>query len=612
MDTEFILQSAVNFPVALHMISPLSSYQGCATDTFKIYLYSEDNNYHRVDLYAHGSRSIPWQDPQNKWSHLNPQWRFTDLSGNAINYITLSNNITTTFNSTTGYLASSEFYYIDDMPTTIGQYVSIWAVADFSQYPVQIDNEINFPSVSGFSNSLVMASASHTVFSLSPSYLEITRDGINPMFDFYWNNTSIPYIISVIGTSDTNSCTAVMKDFPITNYQGIVLGPIIRTVNGISSADLTWAPDNESSFLSAFDYQNFRIGGYLKGNMSSNVTASDVSIYAVVSTLSGLSNTFNIYDFNGYDVRRFNESWDASNQVKIYARSSHIIDNPVLWDKYMKAVWGDESSEQGTGFGRESYERIANFVANHADINTCNIDQLYNLAQFSDVPIDVYGVEFPPELKRIMDIASINQQILWGSRCKCNKNITNEQTTYLSGRQIVQTNYLCKVCGHYHPGNRGPLFNPLNYMATAYTPFIIEERNNSKNKFQLITPPASCNINFASTNIGDVCQISSTSSVCITTYPLSSYYQVILPDVFDYSISANVNDFMQAITYFCFYEYIPIPACEEQIAGVINWDDQYTTLDETASSIEDWYGNGQTLERMINYTLHKGLGLIEE
>ncbi len=611
MTTEFILQSAANFPVALWMVSPLSAYQGCISDSFKIYLYSEDNNEHRIDLYSQGSNSIPWQDPQNKWSHLNPQWRFTDLSGNIINYITLKNGVITVFDSTTGYLASAEFYYIDDMPTTIGQDVSVWAVADFSEYPVYIDILTNSQGVSGFSNSLVQSIAPYSVFSLSPSYLEITRDGINPMFDFYWSNTTIPYIVSVIGVSETGSCTAVMKNFPVTNIQGSALGPVVRSINGIASTDLTWDPNNTISFLSALDYQGFCVGGYLKGTVSSNITANDISIYAIVSSLSGMSNPFDIYDFNGYDIRRFNESWNATDEIKKYARSSHIADNPVYWDNYMRSLWGDSNTNQGESFGREAYEKISNFAPNHIDINVCNINQLYDLATLMNVPMDIYGVELPAELRRIMDIASVNQQLLWGSRCNCNKNITNERVSYLSGSAMVDAQYLCKACGHYHAGNKGEAFNPRTYMVTAFTPFIIEDKTNKTTSYQLIIPPLSGSNIFTEKKNEDKCLLNSMSSTYLSTYPLSSYYHVMLPTMFDFGTSANENDFLQIISYFCFYDYVSTNPCTKQIAGIINWEDPFTTLDENLSSINDWYGNGQTLEKILNYTLHKGLGLIE-
>lgn len=614
MSTQFVLQDKVNFPVAMWITSPLSAYQGCAGNPFKLYLYTEDDGAYKVDLYAQGSNSIPWQVPQNKWSHLNPQWRFTDLSGNVVNEIFLTNATLTTFNTTTGYLASAEFYYIDDMPALSSDPVMLWATVDFSQHPAQRDLPGNTQSVSSFTNSKILTAVPFTVKELTPSHLIVTRDGLNPMYDFYWINTAIPHIVSVIGTSQTGSCTAVMKNFPVSNLSGISIGPIVRSIGAIPNASLTWTPANTSSYLSAFDYRDFVVGGYIKCDVLSTQEASAINIYASLSStgLSGISSPFDVLDFKGYDVRRFNESWDAVNQIKNFARSPHIADNPTFWDKYMKAVWGDAASEQGTGFGRESYERAANFVANHADVNVCGVNQLYSLAQYTDVPIDEYGIEFPTELKRIMDMASVNQQYLWGARCNCNKNITNAYSTYLSGDITVTANTECEFCGHVHAGNRGVSFDPNTYMVSAFVPFIIQDRTNNNNKYQLITPPISCNIVSTGNVIGDICVPTATNVSCLTTYPLSSYYYVMLPHVFDFGHTATWGGFQQAITYFCFYNYVSSTVCDEQIGGVINWDDPYTTLNENASSMVEWYGDGQTLERIINYVLHKGLDLIED
>lgn len=1014
MTTQHILQSAVNFPVAIWMDAPPFAYQGCASNTFKLYMYSEDDNPHKVSLYVQGSNSIPWQTPQNKWSHLNPQWRFTDLSGNVINELTLSNATTTINSGTTGYMSSAEFYYIDDMPNDLCGTMLIWAVADFSEYPAYSDISTSSPNVPSYANSKVVAAVPYIINQLTPTSLSVTKEGIQPLLSYYWTNMQIPHVVSIIGTSRTDSSSAVMKNLPISNVYGISGGPVTRSIPSISSVYLTWTPENSSAYLSALDDQGFNVGGYLRGQVLSEITANAVNIsatamvyykslpiqypyiwvsnpenntlnrlfspclnedwltsdapflssvgqtvyditnlqvsaitnsmslsgfngiygiaidelkniwctdsesdkvykfssegtllstlvfnegstpagisidganniwvtffddtsavyidrnngsilsvidagnpYASLSSidnlfkptlaepdmnsdvwvsytnsvcsaltkytssgvlissitlptcsnpmdihitkdndvwvsltfhsgppykvgkvckysnttaslvssitamnpeylsmdsrenlwftqnwntltkvttagtkinytigssvapasssilqynaleglcidlydqvfvidsvanmlyrgtsgygvkitpdnnlswynspsgfvytlsaesnksaqafgdwsgnrwtrkynpittiyysdsttrtvlvcstaLTGISVPFDISDFSGLSIRRFNESWDASNEVKKFARSPHIADNEVLWNKYMKAVWGDASSVDGTGFGRDAYERISNYVANHADINTCNIDQLYSLAQVTDVPIDSYGLELPTDLKRIMDIGSVNQQLLWGSRCKCSRNINNTYTTYISSGVPVPTNYSCDVCGHQHPGNRGQLFNPNSYMVTANTPFIIEDRANTTNRYMLITPSPSCN-SVSSTNIiGDICDLTQTNSVCITTYPLSSYYHILLPSVFDLGVSANASGFQQIITYFCFYDYV-FATCQDQIAGVINWDDEHTTLTETASSIDDWYGSGQTLEKIINYVLHKGLGLL--
>ena len=990
MTTQFTLQSAVKFPVAMWIDPPTPSYQGCTTGTFKLYLYTEDNNPHRVSLYSQGSVSMPWQDPQNKWSHLNPQWRFIDLSGNVINKLTLTDTITATISGTIGYMASAEFYYLDDLPSPLSGGIILHAVAGFRQYPVQIDVTNNTQNVPGYVNSQIVAAVPYTIQQLNPTSLSVTRDGLNPMSNFYWVSSPIPYVVSIVGSY--GPYTAVMKDLPPTNDIGAAWGSITRGITNISDNDLIWNPVRGSAYLSAVDSQGFSIAGYQKGDVISNdialgvqitaagnvsygdltypylwvsnpenntlnrifaphinetflspsallipdlietvydtsylqVTASsdimsltgfqgiygiavdgnknvwctdsesdkvyefsvngallsslnfgenntynfgatggctpagvtvdgisgiwvtfydaasvvcidqytgtikhvvnlsasivpytdtlikpiiaepdynndiwislnntlccalvkyspvsgsvittitlptcsnpmdifiskdndvwitlshytgpsaissvnkylgsspytllssipaqnpsyltmdmqeglwfvqkgntatrvtsagiitnfqagspvpsgyispdgvylesalegiccdrfsrtyilnsiDNYLYVIINdqvyagcqiipinrlawyndtnyiysssngvnksaqafgdwsgnewqrkygnnlvtnyALNGSSSFFNIYDFNGYDIRRYNESWDAINQVKQFARTPQIADNPTYWDQYMTSIWGDASTPQGKGFGREAYEKIANFVPNTIDVNTCNINQLYSMAQCVDVPIDNFGFTLPPELRRIMDICSVNQQQLWGSRCKCHRNITNSYTTYTSGQQQFITDYLCEYCGHMHPGNKGVAFDATSYTVTAFSPFVVEDK--ISNEYQLINPPL--------------------SGSSITVYPLSSYYHVVLPAGYDYGTIPTVHGFHAAVAYFNFFSYVDLP-CKQQIAGVINWDDPYTTLDETISSVANWYGSGQTLERIINYTLYKGLGLIE-
>lgn len=1043
MTTQFVLQSAVKFPVGLWINAPPYAYQSCRSiRPFEIYLYTEDKEPHTVQLYVQGSDSMPYQQPQNKWSHLNPQWRFTDLSGNVIkdSQLILDNATITTFNGTTGYLASSQFYFIDDMPNKniCEGSMLIWATVDYKDYAVYKDYSPNHNNVPGYANSKVVTVVPYMINALRPYYFNVDRDAINPMFDFYWSNTLIPHLISVIGGEVNTTCRPMIKHVPSSEVEYTSAGPLNRTISDISSSLLTWDP--LQAYLSAYDYQNFNVGGYLRETVVSKTTATSATInvngsfyydnipihypyfwisnpennsmvrvylpivrdewlseeapinleyqdqifdftahqvthppvmglsgfhgvygialdriknvwladaesdrvykldsegmflssfnfgennsytfgitggctpagisidglsgvwvtffdsisvicldqytgelktiinagdphiappapypdtqyldslykpvlaepdmnnyvwitynnslccslakytnngvyissialplcsnpmdihfdlknnvwvslgthsgppylgsvrcydttngslissisayqpsyiaigpdetlwftqsgntltrvltsgnltnyqvgssviepYALdqfnppnklfldsaleglsvdlcnrlhvinsvenilytlsantivsavkikpdynlswyndvqffeaqyggpqsfiytltaetyksaqafgdwsgykwvkkyqnpklksLANLSGSSKKFDIYDFTGYDVRRFNESWDATNNIKSYTKQEHILNNPTFWDKYMASLWGTEESFPGENFGKDAYEKIANFAANHIDIDTCNINQLYSLANFTDVPIDVYGVEFPPQLRRIMDIVSINQQLLWGSRCNCNNNLTNTYSTYTSGNKKVEINTICDACGHSHPGNKGEIFSPLSYIVTAGVPFIVENRSSSKNRFQLITPPLSCKSNFSNPLVGDFCITVSNSTVCLSTYPLSATYNVLLPPVYDYDKVANYEDFQQAITYFCFYKYVDV-RCNKQIAGVINWDDPYTSLQETASSVNNWYANGQTVERMINYALHKGLGLIVE
>lgn len=322
--------------------------------------------------------------------------------------------------------------------------------------------------------------------------------------------------------------------------------------------------------------------------------------------LTGISNTFDISDFANYEIRRFNESWDASTEIQNLAIPPHIHDNPFFWNKYMDALIGNNSSIDGKAYGRQAYERISNFVSNHSDIDTCNISQLYSLAKELDVPIDDYELSFPPELRKIMDIASVNQQALWGCRCGCGMNLTNNYTVFMSGNILYPFISKCDRCGHMHQGNRGDAFNPLTYTVTAYTPFIIRDKVN-QGEYLLITPPVSTsNVDTFDTN---PCSDLYTPSEYVSTYPLVSVYNWILPNTYLYSLTANIEEFEYIAEQYCFYNYVP-GGCTEQVAGLINWEDPNTTLNENLSTIQNWYGESQTLEKIINYALHKGLGLV--
>lgn len=269
-------------------------------------------------------------------------------------------------------------------------------------------------------------------------------------------------------------------------------------------------------------------------------------------TITGISDTFSIDSFSGYDIRKFNESWDTTNQIRNYALPEHVYNNENLFVNYIGTMIGGLETS-ANALGRRSYERIANFVANHVDVDTANIPQLYALAEKMDVPIDEYNFHYPMEIKRLMDIVSIPHKTLWGERCHCN---TNFKTSY----------DLCESCGHKHNGNRGDVIDTTTYIVSANRPFLAEYRFD-RNNYEIINPMVS------STNI----------------FQIASSYLI-----------NNSTDY-------CYYEYDPT-FCGVQNEGIISWDDEYTTLSENISGIDDWYGKGKLIEKMLSYYLHKGLG----
>jgi len=281
-------------------------------------------------------------------------------------------------------------------------------------------------------------------------------------------------------------------------------------------------------------------------------------------TIQGSSNEFNIDEFgSNFEIRRFNESWDATKQMRDYALSDHIYDNESLFNAYLSAMVGGVGVDEES-IGRKSYERIANFVPNHVDIDTCGIDQLYALADELDVPIDDYNLSYPVSLRRLMDIVSISHQRLWGTRCKCRRNFEENKS-------------LCTECNHSHCLNRSTTRMDTSIdTITGGEEVVIRPIFGSRNYDLLISP--------------------STITSGVSTL---SVYPIDAAPSLSWLSSADYGNYY-------FYRYIPTD-CDVQVEGVINWDDDYTTLMESDSSLSAWYDRNELVDTILNYDLHQGL-----
>jgi hypothetical protein len=141
--------------------------------------------------------------------------------------------------------------------------------------------------------------------------------------------------------------------------------------------------------------------------------------------VSGESIPFNIYEFkNEYEIRRVNESFNTSQYYQTLALPETLQSVPVLWNGFFNAAVGTGSLSGNEDIGQIVYERIANFLSNHSDVDTCNVDQLLSLAEQTSVPASDYSTELPAEIKRMIDIASISKNRLWG--IEDNKPIINQ------------------------------------------------------------------------------------------------------------------------------------------------------------------------------------------
>lgn len=174
--------------------------------------------------------------------------------------------------------------------------------------------------------------------------------------------------------------------------------------------------NNSFTYTTSSDYYYFKSAqatGDWTGNKWYQKYATGQELTAVA--ISGISTPFSITDFvNNNQIRRVNESFDTAEYYKSLALPENLNSYSVLFDKFFAAAVGTGALSANEDMGQISYERIANFVLNHADIETCNIDQLLSLAENTEVPALDYSAVYPADIRNMLDIASITRSKLWG------------------------------------------------------------------------------------------------------------------------------------------------------------------------------------------------------
>lgn len=534
----------------------LSAFAACS-NTFSIYLSSQTPSA-TIYLYSSGSNSYPAND-ENFWSHLNPQWRFLDVDGNPINELTVKgtpvydNNL-----NVLGYSALSSVTYVDDMPGS--------PVLFFTMIVKECDTPINSRIYSGLS---------YTVVPDVPQRLLITSDGVNPINGIQWAGKSIPYVISVQGSQGCNTIMHYASG-NITGVQGNQL------CNGVNKTQY----DFPLTSIQLFDNDCFSIGGYLRTSFTLPASALPENVYtndqdefncvtkapdeieytlvryapyttlsatAVIRvngvnySLSGVSDPFYIYRFENF--HSFLRKGENVTVYDVLNKYSHFdLTTLPLFNSYLNAVAGS-----GDSLGK-TYDKIVNIAKDTADLDICNIDFLYDIASKMDVDLDDYGLEYPEELKRLMNFFSIPLQKLIGTRCVCN---TQFNCQACCGKNI------CSICGFDKKSNLGDQLTMTSYVTAGQTVLIKE----------------------AGSDIYEFLPITRTSQVRhITASPV----------------------FQNGVQNYCYFKWNNFHQ-NNPVEGVVDYLNPNTTLSKELSSSTDWYKDNGVIEEMINFTLTKNI-----
>ena len=227
-----------------------------------------------------------------------------------------------------------------------------------------------------------------------------------------------------------------------------------------------------------------------------------------------------------------------------------LQESTFLFDNFLNTIYGSSKHDD---LGISAYEKISNFSKNVSDVDTCEINQLYSIADSIDENSDDYRLNYPSEIKRLVDILSINQNRLWGTNVKNQNNFKKP-----SDEGIL---------------NRGELLS-TSYIVSAGVPVILKTK--SLDKYDFI-PTGYIN--------------------GLSSYPIQTLIDFIgLPNDWNF--------------YYEFYQFIS-EFSTTATEGVIDWNNPLTTINKTVSTYSDWVGNEKTIDTLFSYQLYKGLGLIK-
>lgn len=286
----------------------------------------------------------------------------------------------------------------------------------------------------------------------------------------------------------------------------------------------------------------------------------------------GASNLFDIINDTPL-ITKINENFDATSNYKSYILQEGLSNRRELLDNFLGQIVGNYESAPET-LGKTIYEKIANFVANNSDPEVCNIDSLKSLmSQYGLQPYS-FATGWPAGLKRAVDLLSINQTKLFGSKNTYNRNFGLSSFSYDLGENLGEEIQI--DTGAFVVGD----------------PIIAYEKFSEKYKLinQTIVP------------ITDNC-----IPVVGKPYPLSGI---------NYNwgwglVTGNrAQSGIDIKPYYMFYKFRP-KNLDDMVDGVINFNDTLTTLKPTASGYQDWVKFGGTMDTVIARSLYEGLNLLQ-
>ena len=467
------------------------------------------------------------------------------------------------------------------------------------QQPISDYGNVSFylNTVPGNQTCTISATNVYQITALSITSNGITDGNFN-IFPVKFVGEKINFVVQM-QSKDGN-----VKDYPILTLNNFTFL--------LSSVNLT-APTNYTTMgyipLSAVGgiTENFgslstlEQGGFFKGilNLSAlnnvSLTAlNDVCLVAMLSTgpvigptgasvdlvLTGYSTTFTIYPSSGeYNLRKVNEDFNQTDAFKSLAFQPVLIDKTQFFDGFLGQIVGNNTSNPNT-LGIEVYEKIANFVSNNGDIDYCNLNQLKSLLDSINATYQDFNYQYPPSLRRLIDILSVKHKNLFGQLNQYQSNFDSKGFS-LSPKYGLNKGSFLDINTTIISG--GSAVYPANIVAYE--------------KFSQIYTVVNTNLTNVTTYL--------TGTNSLSTYALSTInntwgWNLVLPTGVS---GVNVGE------YYDFYQFVP-GIQGTLLQKFIDFDNLSNTLTITNSSYNSYVIKGGIMDNILLYSLYTGLEVL--
>ena len=310
---------------------------------------------------------------------------------------------------------------------------------------------------------------------------------------------------------------------------------------------------------------------------------------SLLSTVNGLV-TLTAYPKNYYEFYKHNENFDFERTIKDLRFQEILLDKNIFFDDFIGTIFGDVSSRYDI-LGKKLYEKIFNFVSNNADIDLCDINSLISMSSMTDD----YGIVFdralaqePAEVKRFLDILSVNYNKFRGGKNKFEENFDPKGTTTKA----------------IYGKNLGDEINSLTYEITAGNDLVAYEKYSNTylrlNTFQPLSALSGENTGGGVKNSNTY--MLSDFSTEVTNSSLSGGnswgWGLILPST--YSIN-TVNNFYDFYTLSAVYD-------DTVLSGLIDYENGLTTV-SFSESLSNLEGENNIFDIVIRNSLFSSLSL---